>query len=193
MEELKKIAEALGLDASADQETILTAITTVLAERDTAKADLEKATDADGETLEDRAKREGKIVVEAETLTDLTSRLKDTETSLADADFEKVYDAALKDPKGPRVDAAPETKERFRKLYDQDRDTTVSILENSPHLANAKPAGEGGSDEIVDTPKGVDADMAKLDKKVKARMREDGVDYVTALDAVQTEQEEELV
>ena len=185
MAELTEIAEALGLDASADEAKILEAITTVNTERDTAKADLDKAKDSET-SLEDRAKEEGKIVIDADQFKSLSDRVTESDSKLADADFNKVFDAALA---GLKVDAKPETRDRYRKLYNQDRETTVELLDNAQPLVNAKPTGQGGTDEITDTPDGVDPERHKLDKKVKAHQKEHGVDYVTALDAVQADEE----
>lgn len=190
MSELKKIAEALGLDASADEAKITEGIKALQSERDEARADADKAKDS-AESLEDQAKKEGKIVIDADQLKELSDRVTDSEKQLADADFNRVFDAALKDPKGPRVDAKPETRERYRKLFDQDRETTVELLEAAQPLVKSSPDGEGGSDEITDTPDGVDPEMAKLDKQVKAYAKEHKVSYTEALDAVQTELEQE--
>lgn len=190
MDELKKIAEALGLDASADEAKITERIKALQSERDEARTEADKAKDS-GESLEDRAKKEGKIVIEADQLKELSDRVAESEQKLADADFDRVFDAALKDPKGPRVDAKPETRERYRKLFDQDRDTTVELLEAAQPLVKSSPEGKGGSDEISETPEGVDPEMSKLDKQVKAYAKEHKVSYREALDAVQTELDQE--
>lgn len=188
MDTLTEIAEALGLDASADKDTVLEAITKVTSERDAAQSDLEQAKDS-GESLEDRAKEEGKVLVDADEFQSLSDRVATSEEKLADADFDKHFDAALNET---RVDAKPETRERFRKLFDQDRETTLELLDAAAPLVNTKPEGKGGSDEIDDTPDGVDADSHKLNKKVKAYMKENDVTYVEALDAVQAETEGDL-
>jgi hypothetical protein len=190
MDELKKIAEALGLDASADEAKITERIKALQSERDEAKAEADEAKDS-GESLEDRAKKEGKVVIETDQLKKLSDRVAESEQKLADAEFNRVFDAALKDPKGPRVDAKPETRERYRKLFDQDRDTTVELLEAAQPLVKSSPEGKGGSDEITESPDGVDPEMSKLDKQVKAYAKEHKLSYVEALDAVQTELDQE--
>lgn len=185
----EKLTEALGLDVGADDEKIVEAVKGALTERDEAKQLADRSSDS--KSLEDRAKEEGKVVIEADQLKELSDRVSESERKLADADFERVFDAALKDPKGPRVDAKPETRERFRKLFDQDRDTTVAILESAQPLVKSTPNGEGGSESVEDTPAGVDPEMAKLDKQVKAYAKEHKVSYAEALDEVQNELDQE--
>ena len=185
----EQLTEALGLDVGAGDEKIVEAVKGALTERDEAKQLADETSDS--KSLEDRAKEEGKVVIEADQLKELSDRVSESEKKLADADFDRVFDAALKDPKGPRVDAKPETRERYRKLFDQDRDTTVELLEAAQPLVKSSPGGKGGSDEITETPDGVDPEMSKLDKQVKAYAKEHKVSYTEALDAVQTELDQE--
>lgn len=176
----EKLTEALGLDAGADDEAIVKAVNGALSERDEAKADT-------GESLEDRAKAEGKVLIEADQLQDLNGRLTAAEKALTDSAFDKAFDAALDDQ---RVDAKEETRERFHKLYEQDADTTVQILSSLPKLVNSAPQGKGGSEEIADAPEGVDADSHALDREVRAYMTENSEDnYSVALDKVLAKKE----
>lgn len=182
----EKLTEALGLDAGAEEDMILDAVTGVLTERDTLKDRAEST-----ESLEDRAKAEGKVVIENDQLEELTTRVSAAEKALADSDFDRTFESALD---AQRVDAKPETRERFRKLFDQDRDTTVEILSSLPKLVNTDSKGKAGSEEITDAPEGVDADSHALDRQVKAYMTEHGEDnYSVALDKVLADKQEELV
>lgn len=179
----EKLTEALGLDAGADEEKIFEAVTGALTERDTLKDQADKP-----ESLEDRAKAEGKVVIENDQLQDLTGRLTAAEKSLADSAFEKAFDSALNEQ---RVDAKDETRQRFRKLYDQDADTTVEMLDNLPKLVSSEAKGKGGSDQVSDAPEGVDADSHALDREVRAYMTEHSEDsYTVALDKVLATKEE---
>lgn len=181
------LTEALGLDAGADEDKILSAVTGVLTERDNLKTKAEQA----DESLEDRAKAEGKVVIENDQLQDLTSRISQAEQALADRDFDSAFDAALSDQ---RVDAKEDTRKRFRKLFDQDRDTTLELLANSPKLVKSDAAGKGGSDEVADAPDGVDADSHALNREVQARLAEHSDEtYTEALDKVLAAKQEELV
>jgi hypothetical protein len=184
---LEKLTETLGLDEGADENKVFDAVKGALSERDQAKQDLaDKASDE--KSLEDRAKDEGKVVMDAEQVKDLTDRLTDTEKELTGARFDKHFDKALDDK---RVDAKPETRERFQKLFAQDEETTISILENSPKLVNDEARGKGGSDAIDDVPDGVDPEAHKLDLKVKAYRKEHtDLSYAEAYEKVLADQEE---
>lgn len=180
----EKLTEALGLDAGANEDNVFDAVTAVIAERDQTKADADKA---DTRSLEDRAKDEGKIVIETGQLTELSDRVTEAEKGLADAEFAKHFDRALGEQ---RVDAKDETRERYRKLFDQDRETTIALLENQPKLVNDEARGKGGSDEVTTVPDGVDPDSHRLDLEVKTFMKENKIaSYPEAFDQVLADKE----
>lgn len=198
--EADKLAEALGVeDADSvedlDEDKLAEAIASVVKDRDEAKTEAQEAKDKledldeDGKSLEERAKDQGKIVVDADTFKGLTDRVSDTEKALADKDFTEHFDAALNDPDGPRVDAKPETRENYRKLYDQDREATITLLDSLQPIVKGKPDGSGGNDE--EAPDGVDEESWEIDRKVKARMKDKDEDYPTALAAITAEIEAE--
>lgn len=205
---LSKIAEALGLDKDSDEDAVLAelakrhSLDTVAEALDlegddvTTEKIVEKikdlSEDNEGKTLEDRAKDVGKRLVDEDDFSELKRHAaagKEAADKLHERDFEDAFDDALHDKDGPRVDAKPETKERFRKLYDLDADSTVETLKNLPRIANAKLQGSGEGPD--DTPDGVDEDRAKLDKRVKAKMKEKDISYSEALDLVLDEDGEE--
>lgn len=211
MEFLQKLREALGLDAEATEDQVLEALTDrhalaavaekldieldedgdldKLAEAVTAKVEKAK-TDADEVSLEDRAKAAGKRLVagsDYETLMTNAAEGKKAADELKQSKFDNAYDKALDDL---CIDAKPETKERFQKLYEADADTCLETLKNLQPIANAKPAGSGKGPK--DAPAGVDADSYQLDQEVQAYMAEhDDVDYPTALDKVLTKRAKE--
>lgn len=199
MEALQKIAKALGLADDSNEDQILAELGKRPALADLAKAlgvnsevtDTEALVakvkeGSDERSLEDRAKDEGKTLIDEDTL----NQLKDQAAAgQAAADqlkadrFDRAFDKALS---GGRVDAKAETKERFHKLYEADADTAIETLENLPKIVNVKPAGSGeGSLEVADN---VDSDRAQLDHEVKAYMKDHSeADYAKALDAVLAE------
>lgn len=180
---LSDLAEALEVEVKADELT-----SEKLVEAVKAKAD-EKPEE---KSLEDRAKDEGKVVVDA---ADYAGVKRDAERGrkaaeeLHQSKFDTAFDAALTDPKGPRVDAKDETRERYQKLYDEAPETTLELLENLPRLAQGEARGKTG--KTPDVPDNVDAERAELDRKAKAYMTEHKVTYVEALDAVIVAEENE--
>lgn len=200
---LEKIRKALGLADEATEEQVLEALDGRVPVADLVAAlELDKDTEADkladaikakfaGEateddrkSLEERAREEGKVLLDA---TDYAQVKRDAERGkqaadeLRQAKFDTAFDKALAEAK---VDAKDETRERYQKLYDADPETTLEMLENLPKLAptEARGSGKGASEAAPDN---VDADRHALDRKVQAYMREHNEsDYVKALDAV---------
>jgi hypothetical protein len=216
MPDLTKIAKALGLKEDTDEAAILEALKgrpslSEIAEKlgieievaDGDSLDTEKLTEAvktaieegggaaDEKSLEDRAKEEGKQVVENAEFAELkrdAAAGKKAADELHQAKFDTAFDKALS---GVRVDAKDETRERYQKLYDADAEATLELLENLPKLARTDARGSGGTEG--DVPDGVDEDRAKLDRRVKAYMREhDLSDYAEALDKVLAEDEDKV-
>lgn len=198
MTDLQKIAKALGLseDSSADdvvaelakRHTVADIAKVLGVEAETKEQLVEKVeelkgSDADEKSLEDRAKDEGKAVIaksDLDELKDQAARGAAAADQLKQDRFDRTFSEALR---GGRVDAKPETKERFQKLYDADADTCVETLEKLPKVINTRPAGSGQS--TPDVPENQDEDRAQLDKEVRAFMSEhDEADYGVALDKV---------
>ena len=196
-EALKKIAKALGISEESDADAIVAELAKRPALSDLAKslgievevADTEalvaqvKEQAPAEQSLADRAKAEGKTVIDADTL----EQLKDQAAAgQAAADqlkadrFDRAFEKALD---GGRVDAKPETKERFQKLYKADADTAIETLDNLPKVVNTKPAGSNqGQDDV---PENQDADRTQLDREVRAYMADkDEPDYAKALERV---------
>lgn len=205
---MKEIAKLLGLDAEATEEQILEALKGRLDLSAVAKAlDLkEDATedeileaiksaregaDAGEDSLEDRAKAEGKRVVDADEYDDLRADAKagrEAADKLHQREFDDAFDRALNDPKGARVDAKPETRERYQKLYDKAPEETVEMLDNLPRLVNGSPTGQGGgTGSGGEAPDNVDEDRFELNERVEERMRKDDCSYEEALRKVRAE------
>lgn len=164
------IAKALDLKEDASEEEILDAIKAA-GEKEPAK-----------ESLEDRAKAEGKKLVSAEDYAGLKAMAERGEKAaqeLHQAKFDAAYDKAVDEV---RLKTSDEARERYQKLYEKAPEETIEILDGLPKLANTRAKGAGG--DVGDEAEGVDAERAKLDKRVKARMADKGEDYPTALDAV---------
>jgi hypothetical protein len=201
---MEEIAKLLGLDTEATEEQILEALKGRLDAKSIAKAldlkddateqEILDAIKAKGETedeetsLEDRAKAEGKVVVKEDTLRDLTAKADrgvEAADKLHQREFDDAFEKALTDPKGARVDAKDETREKYQKLYDKAPEETIEILDSLPPLVNGKPNGSGGdAPGSGDLPDNVDEDRAALNRKVEARMRADKVEYGEALELV---------
>lgn len=199
-EALQKIAKALGISEDSDADAIVAELAKRPTLADIAKAlgvEVEvtdadelvakvkelKGSDDDGKTLEDRAKDEGKTLVDADTFNELKDQ---AAAGAAAADqlkadrFDRAFEKALT---GGRVDAKSETKERFKKLYEADADTAIETLDNLPKVVNTKPAGSG--EDSGEVPENQDADRAQLDREVRAFMAdEDESDYRVALSKV---------
>lgn len=202
MPDLKKIAKAFGLSEDASEEQILAKIaeraeaqsldaTKVAEALGADKADedaiIAKAKElADGSTeqsLEDRAKAEGKRVVTDSDFSQLVSDAaagRKASDDLKQARFDNEYKTTLDEV---RVDAKDETRERWQKLYDLDADATIDALKALPKLANTDASGTGKN--AGEAPEGVDQDRFDLDQEVRAYQADhDGVSYEDAIDRV---------
>lgn len=189
MPDLKKIAKALGLDENADEAKVLE-----VADELRQRPEKPEAAAGETKTLDEQAKDEGKVVLDAAKVAELEQKANAGESAakqLADTRFEDSYRKALdegrvapvKDDKG-----SDQTKDRFRKLYDADAETAIATLDALKPIVSTAPAGSGGG-APAETPAGVDEDSHQLDQRVQARIREKGEDYPTALEAVLLEEE----
>lgn len=201
----EKLIKLLGLDAEATEDQILEALSSKLDNSDLLKAlglktdasdtdvlDAVKALDK-GDTevsLEDRAKAEGKVVVDAKDWTETKAGAaagKAAAAELKQDKFDRAFEAALKDPEGPRVDAKEETRQEWQELYDLAPEQALKRLDALPRIANAKPrgSGEGGG---TDAPDNVDQERFELNEKAEARMVADDCSYEEALRKVRAEE-----
>jgi len=179
---LKKLAAQFGLPEDADETKVLAAVTEAKAKAD------EPAPTNDTKTLEAQAAAEGKVLLDASQVTQLTADAAKgvkAETDLATMQFEAAYDKALSTG---RIDAKPETKALHESIFAVDREKSITLLESLPEgVVNLAARGEGGDhSEQVTALDGmtVDPESVTLDKDVKARMADKGEDYQTALSAV---------
>lgn len=164
-----KIAEALGIEATGEE-----AILTAIASKDSGEVDIEKA-----------AKDKGLKVVKADDYDTLVSDAaagKKAADELHQAKFTDAFDKALSDGK---VDAKPETRERFQKLYDADAEVTLDTLKGLSKVVSTEAKGSG--ENTGDAPEGVDQTSYEIDRATKARMAEDKSTYEEALDKVLAE------
>ena len=202
MPDLKKIAKALGLSEDATEETIVAKIADraevrgldpkVVADAlgldDTSDNDKivskakELADSGEEKSLEDRAKDEGKVVLDADGYNALKADAKrgaEAADQLKQSRFDAAYDKALREI---RVDSKDETRERFQKLYDAAPDLAIEQLDAMPKLANSSAAGSGQS--TSDTPENVDEDRFDLDQEARSLMADKDLTYEQAIDRV---------
>lgn len=163
-----KVAEALGIEAH-DEDAILTAI------KDSGEVDLEKV-----------ASDKGLKLVKVDDYDELVSNAaagKQASEDLRQSKFDAAFSEALDSGK---VDAKPETRDRFQKLYELDAETTLATLSHLPKIVSteAKGSGEGKGD----APEGVDAERYDLDRAAQALMAEDKtLTYEDAIRKVHTD------
>jgi hypothetical protein len=205
---MKEIAKLLGLDAEATEEQIVEALearpdfTKVLEPleldlKDDAseeeivaavKAKLaEKSEEPKGKelSLEDRAKKEGKVVLSAEDVATLHADSKagrKASEELHQGKFDTAYNKAVDEV---RLKTSDETREKYQALYNKAPEETIEILDELPKLANTEARGAGGKGG--EPPKGVHEERYELNKRVEARMADKSEDYPTALQAVMAE------
>lgn len=124
--EITTLRAALKLDDTVSDDDVIAAA----AERLQASPDTTHTEDT--RTLKERAEAEGLTVLTSDELATLRATADQGAaalTELRQAKFDTAFTAALK---AGRVDAKPETRERFAKLYELDADTTLATLEALP-------------------------------------------------------------
>lgn len=198
---IQKLAAALGIENAdqADEGSVVKAVEAAVAERDQAKTELAAKDDLlsdDKVTLEDRAKAEGKIVIAADSYKELTDRVAETERQLTDTAFGQLYDKAVEEGRVAPIkdkDGNDVNRERYRKLYDQDADTTKQLLETAPKIVNTAPKGKGGTETVAGNNFDIETEDGNLalDRKVRKHAAEKGISYTEALEAVQAELDQE--
>jgi phage I-like protein len=181
MTPLAPIAKALGLDENADEAKILEAV-----------AEIQKpAEKQETKTLEAQAAEQGKVLLDSTQVADLTRKAQageDAAKTLAERDFADAIKLARSEG---RLDAAPESEERLKKLYALDAATTLEHIASLPKVVNLADTTTTGREQAAGAaPEGYDAESVELDRQVKARMLEHPTEsYTTALDAVLATQE----
>lgn len=198
----EKLIKLLGLDAEATDDQIVEALSSKLDNSKLLKAlDLKEDASADDMvaaiqklgaedtevSLEDKAKAEGKVVVDASEWTETKANAsagKAAAAELKQDKFDRAYTKALDEV---RVDAKDETKAEWQELYDLAPAQTLKRLDALPKVANSKPrgTGEGGGAEAPD---GVDEERFELNEKVESRMAKDDCTYEEALRKVRAEE-----
>lgn len=203
---MKEIAKLLGLDAEATEEQIvealeakldLSAIAKALELKDEATAeDIVTAIKAKDEkpeevSLEDRAKAEGKVVLDADEVAEMRTGAKAGKAAAAELKqdkFDRAFDKALDEV---RVDTKDETRKEWQELYDLAPEQTLKRLDALPPLANTKPKGSGAAPGANgEAPDGVDEERFELNEKVEARMAKDDCSYEEALRKVRAEEKD---
>lgn len=177
---LAQVSEVFGLtDATPDQ---------ILAAAREAKDKAEKAP-ADDE-----------VVVTASKLSELETKanagekaaqdLKVIQDERADEKFNAAFDKALENG---CVDAKPETRERFRKIFDNDQALGLETLSSLQPIVNVDPSGTAGGAgggnataeehatyKVEGSDAVIDEEGLELDRKAKAYAAEHNIDYVEA-------------
>jgi hypothetical protein len=198
----EKLIKLLGLDAEATDDQIVEALSSKLdnskllkaldlkedASADDMVAAIEKLGADDTEvSLEDKAKAEGKVVVDASEWTETKANAaagKAAAAELKQDKFDRAFDKALEEL---RVDAKDETRTEWQELYDLAPEQTIKRLDALPKVANAKPRGSGEG-PAADAPDNVDQERFELNEKVEARMAKDDCSYEEALRKVRAEE-----
>lgn len=164
--ETKTLRAALKLADSVSDDDVIAAAVKQLQDRP------EPTPIEDKRTLKERAEAEGLTVLTAAEVTALRETADqgvEALKQLKQSRFDTAYDKALK---AGRVDAKPETRERFTKLYELDADTTLETLKALPQAIKLNTTGAETGDAPA-APEGTDPDRHTLDMRAKALMAED--------------------
>ncbi len=167
MPDLKKIAEALSLNADADEATVLNAIGTLADQATKANQD----PPADTRTLKARIEAEGMTVLTRDEHAALKADAlagKAAAEDLRTARFDTAYDKALSEA---RVSTDDDTKTEWRALYDAAPDTALKRLAALPALVSLKAQGAGGDSEGPDL-SGEGYDQGKVDEDRAVQLAE---------------------
>lgn len=171
--EIKPLRAALKLaDTVSDDDVIAAAVKL-------AQTPPESHTTEDTRTLAERAEAEGLTVLtaaEATALRETADKGAEALKQLTQSRFDTAFTAALD---AGRVDAKPETRERFAKLYELDADTTLETLNSLPVVVKLKQLGAETGEHVA--PDGVDPDRHALDTRAKAIAAEKNVTYSEAV------------
>lgn len=153
MPELTKIAEALGLNADADEPTVLSAIGTLADQATKANDPATLLAAAPIKTLTDALKEQGLVALTAAEHAELKADAlagKSAAEDLRVTKFEQAYEKALHNPAGPQVDTSEETKTEWRQLFDAAPEVALKRLAALPPLVSLAAKGHGGSGDGPD-------------------------------------------
>lgn len=171
--ETKTLRATLKLDDSVSDDDVIAAAVKELQARP------ESTPTEDKRTLKERAEAEGLTVLTAAEVTALRETADqgaEALKQLKESRFDTAYSTALQEG---RVDAKPETRERFTKLYELDADTTVETLKALPQAIKLNTTGAETGDQAA--PEGVDQDRYELDIRAKAIAADKRIPYSEAL------------
>jgi hypothetical protein len=177
MAEHTAIALSLGLAEDASEDQILDAVVEL---RDSSE---------EPKTLDEQAKAEGKIVLDAAQVAELQLNAnsgKAAAETLREMKFDTAFDKALSEG---RVNAAPETRELHRKLYDADEESALTLLSTAPQVVTLGSRGHGGGGVTIALPPGHDValdghpdeDQAELHERALSLSAEQNIDYLDAV------------
>lgn len=169
---LKAVAEALGLKADADETAVLAAISERPAEKN----------------LEDRAKEEGKVLLDGPELLKLQEQASAGAAAAAELHANKFEVAFVDAVRTCKV--APVAKDEYKGLYEKAPEQTLALLDKLPANGVARTEATGHGETPAEGKTEGEAERAALDARVKARMQEKGEDYITALDHVRAVEED---
>lgn len=181
---IAQIREALGLDESTDDATVLAKA------RELAAAGAAPPPAATEKTLAQLAAESGSVVLSAADHASLTQNAlagAAAAKQLHEQRFEVAFDKALEDPSGARV--TPAMKDNLKALYDKAPDLTLSTIEAMPVMVQTSAAGATGARSAADDPAlqldaggfDVDEDRVELHNKTLAIAAQKGIDYADAL------------
>lgn len=184
----KHILQKLGLGEDATDEQAATAVDRLLARPE-----------GQHKTLDELAKEGGKVVLDSSSYAELVSGAAagaKAAKTLAEMTFESAFDKALSEGR-----ITPAQKDGMRALYDIDGDKALKVLSELPKAINVEPQGHSGKDTPAEgedrqlaarhqaearglggaDKRTLDSEMAKLDQRAHALMREKSVDYGEAV------------
>ncbi|HMJ01571.1 MAG TPA: phage protease [Conexibacter sp.] len=206
--ELSQIIQVFGLAADTTEEQAVTFMRDTAALRQVSEVfgltdatpDEILAAARDAKDKADKAPADDQVVVTATKLSELETKANAGEkasqdlgviqSERADEKFNAAFDGALE--KGC-VDAIPETRERFRKIFDNDHELALETLSSLQPIVNTDPSGGAGgagsgnaTREETNTYaiEGADAEIdqegLELDRKAQAYAAEHKIDYIEA-------------
>lgn len=182
MELTQQIAEAIGVPADADEKTVLDALTAL-------RAPATPETEPDKVSLDAAAAAEGKIVLDAESYTQLRANAEAGAEAKRLLD-EQTFDIAFKDAMG-KGKAVPAQREHFAHFYSLDHEGTLKMLDDLPVAVNMTARGGDHQNFVDAAPSNVHEGSFQLDVAVRQRIAEKGynpeTDYKKALDELYAE------
>jgi hypothetical protein len=179
-ENVTKVLAAIGIEDKVEDVEVDSVVT-----RATELAARPEKAEADERTLEERAREDGKVVLDSVTVADLKTKADKGEQALNELHqdkFDRAYSDAVEEG---RVKASDETKARLQKLYNADSEACLEDLASREKIVNTSARGSGESKDKTEAPEGVDPESHELNELTRAYMEEhDESDYEKAYDKV---------